>query len=100
MDLRRLQRFRKRVILSRGRERRRGAVLPVEPRAYVFVPSGASCRVGRWAAAHASDAAEGYGSLVCVATLATGRDTELRWPARRSDHKAAKAASEPRGGLA
>ena len=37
----------------------RSFVLPLEPRAYVFVPNGASCRVGRWAAAHASDAAEG-----------------------------------------
>ena len=71
----------------------RSFVLPVEPRAYVFVPSGASCRVGRWAAAHASDAAEGYGSLVCVAHAATADGITAVACAVRSDLKAAKAAS-------
>jgi len=71
----------------------RSFVLPVEPRAYVFVPSGASCRVGRWAAAHASDAAEGYGSLVCVAHAATADGITAVACAVRSDLEAAKAAS-------
>ena len=71
----------------------RSFVLPVEPRAYVFVPSGASCRVGRWAAAHASDAAEGYGSLVCVAHAATADGIVAVACAVRADHGAAKAAS-------
>ena len=74
----------------------RSFVLPVEPSAYVFVPSGASCRVGRWAAAHASDAAEGYGSLVCVAHAATADGVVAVACAVRSDLKAAKAAGAAR----
>ena len=71
----------------------RSFVLPLPSHLYVFCPSGASCRVGRWASAHASDASEAYGSLVCVAHAATSDGVIAVACAVRADHGAAKAAS-------